>query len=146
MTGIGHLIVAGVLSYHFSLNPVFALLGAVLPDKDLVWGWGKRKKRTLLNSHRGITHHFFIVPLLFTLYYLYPYPELLAFAVGYTSHLVMDAMTPLGIPYRLSYYPRFSIPVYKTGSWREWVIVGIVLISAVAGNKELKNLVLSFLP
>ncbi len=139
MTKTGHLIIAGLVSYHLSLNPIPALFGAVLPDKDVIWGWN-RKKKTLWNAHRGFTHHLFLIPLLFALYYfLYPEPLFLSFVVGYTSHLVMDAMTPLGLPYRLSYYPRFSLNIYKTGSWKEWVIVGCVASFVVLGDSDLKE-------
>ncbi len=127
MTTAGHLIVAGLLSYHFSLNPFPAFIGAVLPDKDLLWAKREKEGRTLWNAHRGITHHPLLVAFLFSFYVLYPDPLLLSFLAGYVSHLVMDSMTPLGLPYKSSYYPRFSLNIYRTGSVEEFfLIAGII--------------------
>ncbi len=55
MTKAGHVAVGLSLALLLKLEPVSTLLGAILPDKDLIWGWGRKGKRTLWNAHRGFT-------------------------------------------------------------------------------------------
>ena len=149
MTKAGHVAVGLSLVLLLKLEPVSTLLGAVLPDKDLVWGRGRKGKRTLWNAHRGFTHHACLIPILAImglaspLYLDFPFSYLfLSFCTGYASHLVADALTPLGIPYTSSYYPRLSFPVFKTGSLLEGVVVALLLTFAVlTGWKEFDELV-----
>ncbi len=144
MTAGTHLL-AGVVTA-LSLNlPIFpALLGSIAPDIDLKKGLPFRQNRTLFNSHRGITHHIFIP---FTLFILslflkdFVNPVLgiyaLSFSIGYASHLLLDALNPLGIPYTFRYYPRFSLKLMKSGRLGElFVILTLValLFYEVKGN------------
>jgi len=137
MTAGTHVIGAVVLAAALKLPIAPAVIGALLPDIDLKKGLPKfRQERTLLNSHRGITHHVLIVPVLFLISVavkdflnqtlgLY----LLSFTVGYASHLLLDALTPLGIPYKHKYYPRLSLKLFKTGKVGEvFVILALVAL------------------
>jgi len=147
MTTISHLILGYISASVLSLDPVPALAGSVLPDKDLVWGLRRAGERTLFNSHRGVTHHPVIPVIMFLIYLLYfPNDLFLSFTVGYTSHLVADSLTPLGIPYRWGYYPRLSFKLFKTGSSLEVVVmvavVGVWLyFFQPSGIKLLSNLI-----
>jgi inner membrane protein len=137
MTAGTHIIGAIVLASALKLPVLPAVVGALIPDVDLKKGLPKfRQDRTLFNSHRGITHHILIVPALllisiavkdFINHQLGVY--LLSFTCGYASHLLLDALTPLGIPYKTGYYPRLSLKLFKTGKLGEvFVILALVVI------------------
>jgi len=129
MTKAGHVVVGFSVALLLELDPVFAVLGAILPDKDLMWE-KPVGKRTLWNAHRGFTHHVYLIPALlltaalgiFTLEFPYSY-ILASFCAGYVSHILADAFTPLGVPYTLRYYPRFSLFLFRTGSLVEWMLI-----------------------
>ncbi len=155
MTLAGHAVIGLGFGFLFGVNPVISGIAALIPDVDVFWGWRKLKgrDRTLLNSHRGFTHHVLLVPVLFTLAFLllvvagtFIGNVALSFAVGYASHIFMDSLTPLGIPYKKSYYPRFSLRIYKTGSTAELVIVTIalVMIYVFTGDRIKSILIPSF--
>ncbi|WP_456455377.1 metal-dependent hydrolase [Thermovibrio sp.] len=153
MTAGTHVIGAIVFASFLNLPLLPSVIGSLLPDIDLKKGLPKfRQNRTLFNSHRGITHHLFILPFLLILsVYVKDYFNeslgryLLSFTVGYASHLFLDALTPLGIPYKLSYYPRLSLKLFKTGKFGE-VFVILVLIALLILEVKLGYLTLdSFL-
>lgn len=133
MTKEGHLITGLGLSLLAGYDPIVGTFGAIFPDYDLIIAklfgtWKTNKKRRLLTAHRGITHHFLLIPILvFVCIALKDEgkPEFLfsSFAFGYTVHLFGDLLTPLGLPYRFSYYPRLSYPVFTTGSWKEYAFL-----------------------
>lgn len=127
MTKHGHLLTGLSLAVFSGSAPSFVLLGSLFPDVDVLWGMN-RKKRTLLNAHRGITHHLLLFPLLIFLFFYSPYEFLKAFSLGYAGHLFFDSLTPLGLPYRASYYPRFSFSLFKTGSFLEYLILILIVL------------------
>ena len=129
-----HLLAAVVLSISFHLPVIPAMVGAALPDIDLKKGLPFRQNRTLFNAHRGITHHLLWAPLLLILsLYVKDFLNyrvgvwLLSFSLGYASHLFLDALTPLGVPYREKYYPRFSFKLFRTGKLGEIFVILILL-------------------
>ncbi len=132
MTAITHLTTAIALSLTVGTNPFITSIASIFPDIDKRLGLPPRKSRNLINSHRGITHHP-IFPVLFWIAFFKTGSEvLLSVAVGYSLHLALDSLTPLGIPYTLSYYPRISLKLIKTGSlWEVIVILFFVLLMAV---------------
>lgn len=137
MTAGTHILAGIVLASYLKLPVVPAALGSILPDIDLKKGLPFPPKRTLFNAHRGITHHPAIVLTLFFLSIsakdLYSKSlgiYLLSFTVGYASHLLLDLLTPLGIPYKLKYYPRLSFKLFKTGKLGE-VFVILLLLTAL---------------
>jgi len=140
-------ILAGILMAAFLKLPVLpAAVGSVVPDIDLSKGLPPPYKRNLFNSHRGITHHP-IVPafLLLGVFFLRKNgfielsTYLLSFTVGYISHLILDALNPLGIPYKFSYYPRFSLKWMKSGRIGE-IFVILLLISLLVAIVDISNL------
>jgi inner membrane protein len=148
MTAGTHILAAVVLASALKLPLLPAVIGAIVPDLDLKKGLPFPPKRNLLNSHRGITHHLALVPVLllvsitvkdFLSFSIGIY--LLSFSVGYGSHLLLDALTPLGIPYKLKYYPRLSLKLFKTGTLGE---VFVILVMVMLLILEVKKGLLSF--
>jgi len=116
MTAGTHVLAAILVAAVFNLPAIPAIVGSVLPDLDLKKGLPFPSKRTLFNSHRGITHHVAIPALMFLIAIwakdfvnsqLSIY--LLSFSAGYASHLLLDSLNPLGIPYTHRYYPYFPL-------------------------------------
>jgi inner membrane protein len=146
MKGYTHLLGGLVFSYLLGV-PNYAVpaavIGSTFPDIDLKFSSlipSKGKKKTLLNTHRGITHHPMLVLLLFLIWaslvkflpqYKFYWDFLYGFWVGYLSHLVLDMLTPLGIPIGTSYYPRLSLKLMKTGGIGEKFFALILGISFI---------------
>ena len=144
MKGYTHLLGGLVFSYLLGV-PNYAIpaavIGSTFPDIDLKFSSlvpQKGKKKTLFNTHRGITHHPMVVLVLFLLWvtlekfypqYKFYWDFLYGFWVGYLSHLVLDILTPLGIPVGTSYYPRLSLKLMKTGGVGEKIFFLLLGIS-----------------
>jgi len=135
MTKGTHLLAGSLISAYFH-GPVFpALIGSVFPDIDLVKGFPKR--RNLFNSHRGITHHPMVVVFLLAVAVLFKpylgnfYKDFLSFIFGYLSHLILDALNPLGIPISFGYYPRFSVRMVRSGGLGEILVFYFILVAFV---------------
>jgi inner membrane protein len=80
-------------------------------------------------GHRGALHSILVPICLFFLFKFLGYQEVgIAVLLGYTSHLVMDALTPAGIKlfYPLQYKIRGPI---KTGSWAEKLLAILLTIT-----------------
>ncbi|PIZ51474.1 hypothetical protein COY27_03725 [Candidatus Woesearchaeota archaeon CG_4_10_14_0_2_um_filter_33_13] len=114
---------------------LFVLLGSVLPDIDD--GKSKIKKASgiigsvisFLFKHRGILHSLIFALVLFVLLSLWDIYYAWALLIGYTSHLVGDVITPMGIQL---FYPfsRWKIrgPI-RVGKFGEWIILfGLVVL------------------
>jgi inner membrane protein len=134
MTFGSHILAGVVFASFFNLPVLPSVLGSILPDVDLKKGLPFPNQRTLFNSHRGITHHILIpIVLLFVSITVKDFLNkslglnLLSFTVGYFSHLFLDALTPLGIPYSTKYYPRFSFKLFKTGKIGELFVILILI-------------------
>lgn len=154
MLGSTHILGGLVFGFLFDVPGYampFAVIGSVFPDIDLTFSRlipEKGKKKTLLSTHRGFTHHPLAVLALFFLWlylektfpqYHFYWQFLYGFWVGYLSHLVLDMLTPLGIPVGLSYYPRLKIGIMSTGGTGEkffrfllaFAFIGIVYLKSV---------------
>ena len=123
MTKRSHLMIGVGCSLLFGVNVIPCVIGALLPDIDIIWG--KYFKGNFWLSHRGITHHFSIPLALLVLSLVYSDFSFIfiSLSLGYFSHLFADALTPTGIPFFFSYYPRFSLKIVKTGSLLEFLLV-----------------------
>jgi inner membrane protein len=116
--------------WHFLLNQKLGNLvlacavGSIAPDFDLFWSNRnlKFKERTLLNSHRGITHHAFLGIFFFLSAFLVSSLVFKAFAIGYFLHLFADMFSGLGIPYG-SYRKRLGFNFYRTGTISEFLVL-----------------------
>jgi membrane-bound metal-dependent hydrolase YbcI (DUF457 family) len=116
------LLLNGIFSFPL-LYAVLAVAGALVPDIDLF----------SMVLHRKLLHNLWVLAaIVFTGMYftLIDKNMAIAFSIGFISHLIADAMTPMGIkPLWPLGLPHIKGPV-KTGSLAEWVIV-IILLFAV---------------
>jgi len=103
--------------------------GSVFPDVDVLWNDFK-SYQTKWYSHRGFTHSLLIPTFLLTVSLLLlvlkvPHSSLLlSFGLGVLFHDLLDAMSPTGIPLKLSYYPRFRLwTVYRNRTVSEGIVV-----------------------
>ena len=114
---------------------LLVILGSVLPDIDD--GNSKIKKASgvlgsiisFLFKHRGIFHSLIFVLVMFIIVSFLNNYYAWAITIGYLSHLVGDAITPMGIKwfYPLSHW-HLKGPI-KVGSIGEWVILfGLVIL------------------
>jgi len=152
LTKASHVIVGSLTAVGLGYDPVLAILGSIAPDFDVflakVFGtWKGNKRRRLFTAHRGFSHHAVLIPL--TLIFSFSGKFMGAFFLGYFLHLICDLLTPLGLPYKFSYYPRISLKLFKTGSLEEFAVVGfyglfLVFFSYFSENgKEVVYLYLS---
>ncbi|MCX7870567.1 MAG: metal-dependent hydrolase [bacterium] len=123
MTKKSHILVGFCFGLIFNVNPILSIIGALIPDLDIIWG--KYFKNNFWLSHRGFTHHFIIPLILLILSIVYKNLSfiLLPISVGYFSHLLADLLTINGVPLFFSYYPRISFKLLKTGSVFEYFLV-----------------------
>ena len=161
MTRITHIIAGltvtaayiGVSGSHAPINTVPLLLtgmvGGVLPDIDLVLG-DSRKKNTIW-KHRGIAHTLlFLAVCIFGIIYLkgrYIHydinlkPEITVFTLAFLSHLFLDSLTMVGIPFL---YPitkkEFCLHLFRVGTIQEYGLVTLPLLAVLI------VLVLNFVP
>ena len=116
---------------------VFVLLGSVLPDIDD--GHSKIKKASgvigsivsFMFKHRGIFHSLVMVIILFIVMSFWNSYYAWGLCVGYLSHLISDALTPMGIKFL---YPFSSFKLrgpIKVGGIGEWVVLfGLIILVA----------------
>lgn len=112
-----------------------AVLGSLLPDIDHPRSWlGQRLKPVsrlcaALLGHRGVTHSALAVFGCLWLLARHDVPERFAapLVVGYLSHLAADLLTPAGL--RLAWPMRgtWSLPLCRTGSPFEPLLVAVIL-------------------
>ncbi len=119
------------------------LLGSILPDIDEShsklnqWGGILGKIVAFFSRHRGMFHSLlFAVGLSAILSYVWSWYYGLALFVGYVSHLIGDALTPMGVQV-FEPFLKFRIkgPI-KTGSWMEWAVKILLVILII---KEILN-------
>ncbi len=124
----------------FELNTLcLAVAGALLPDLDHPGSWVGRRARPLSTvlaatlGHRGVTHSALAVVaiVLLLVHFGQHRAAVSALAVGYLSHLAADMLTPRGL--RLAWPLRCSwgVPLCRTGSPAEPLIVMVVAFGAL---------------
>ena len=141
MTTYTHILGGVLASFAMHLPILPGIVGAVVHDADRFLGLPAPSKRHLLTTHRGFTHHILVpaVLLFLAICLKAPWQEyMLAFTAGYASHIVLDALTPLGVPYSFGYYPRLSLKLFKTGGKGEiFVILSLIaLLLLLAGGRK----------
>ena len=129
--------VGAALALHLPLEGgVAACLGAILPDKldQAIAKRSRNPQRTFNQIHRGTTHWFgwWVAILLVACSHLVPphwQPALLGIGLGGISHVVLDMLTPSGIPlHPFSRKNKLSFKVCSTGSVGEYVFLGVMLV------------------
>jgi inner membrane protein len=112
-----------------------AACGALLPDLDHPRSWAGRRLRPVsvplsaLLGHRGFTHSALALALCAVALRLHGIGRgaALPLAIGYASHLLADAVTPAGLPLFWPLRRRFALPLCRTGSVREVLLVAGLL-------------------
>lgn len=128
---------APMLHFH-PLDPTYLVLvvgGSLLPDIDHPKSWVGRRTRPISTaiastfSHRGITHSAIAVVGLTTLLLHAGYHRgcVSALIIGYLSHLAADMLTPRGLRLAWPLRGTWGIPVCRTDSDMESVIVSVML-------------------
>lgn len=120
MNTITHAILALALSEAFMLNPLVTTISAILPDIDSLIGI----------THRTITHS--LLFMLITSLIIYKIKGIrltYAFIIGFSSHLITDSITPMGIPL---FYPLETYYSFNLVNWDDLITnLGIILASAL---------------
>ncbi len=133
---------------HLGLAPLdpaglgLAAAGALLPDIDHPRSWAGLRLRPLSRplaaaaGHRGVTHSLLAVATCaLGLRFQHVGPGIVdPLVIGALSHLAADLFTPAGLPLAWPLRRRFAIPLCRTGSPMEPLIVGAVALwTAVSG-------------
>jgi len=113
------------------ISLVLAIGGALLPDIDHPHSWVGRRVRLIsyplaaLIGHRGFTHSILAVVACSALLRWRGSGRAVVdpVVVGYLSHLAADLLTPSGLRLAWPLRRRFAIPLCKTGSPGELVLV-----------------------
>ncbi len=134
------LFVGLVLLNFFEINYlflIFILVGSLLPDIDSVESYLGRKARIIsgpiefLFGHRGLLHTIYPVLSLFILYLIFRINLILALAIGYLLHLILDAITKEGVTFFTIPF-RFKIKGFiKTGGIFEKILFYVLIIASL---------------
>jgi inner membrane protein len=108
--------------------------GSLLPDIDHPKSWVGRRTRPVSTAiaailgHRGITHSGIAVVglTLLLLHAGYRRGGVYALAIGYLSHLAADMLTPQGLRLAWPLRGTWSLPLCRTDSSMESVVVTVV--------------------
>ena len=115
-----------------------AVLGALLPDIDHPKSWVGRRLRPLSHAvaavfgHRGVTHSLVAVAGcgLLLLNEGVPRQVVAPLVVGYLSHLLGDLLTPGGLRLAWPFRGTWALPLCRTGSVLEPLVVAVVIALA----------------
>jgi inner membrane protein len=139
IVGLATWIAAAPMLHLSSLDPIclgLVVAGSLLPDIDHPKSWVGRRTRpisTVIASalgHRGITHSAIaVIGLTMLLIHAgYWRGGVLALAVGYLSHLAADMLTPQGLRLAWPLPGTWGVPLCRTGSGMESVIVLVLVV------------------
>jgi inner membrane protein len=135
------------------LDPLVLMLavgGALLPDIDHPQSWAGRRVKIVsrplaaLVGHRGATHSLLAIAagVLALRWHGVSRAILQPVSVGYLSHLAADLLTPAGLRLAWPLSRRTAIPICRTGSPAEPLIVAGLLIwigAAIMGLPSVLN-------
>jgi inner membrane protein len=138
VVGLAAWIAAAPLLHLSSFDPAYLALavgGSLLPDVDHPNSWIGRRSRPISTAiaailgHRGLTHSAVAVVGLVALllHSGYRQAEVSALAVGYLSHLAADMLTPRGLRLAWPLQKTWGLPLCRTGSPMEGVIVALLV-------------------
>ena len=117
-----------------------AALGGLLPDVDHPKSWVGKRLRPVSDlvagvfGHRGITHSLLAVVGCWWLLRHHAVPAEFAapVVVGYLSHLAGDLLTPGGLRLSWPFKGTWALPVCRTGSAFEPLVVALLIAAALA--------------
>lgn len=145
MTGKTHIaggLLVGVLAtqvmdIHIGYS-IISGLGALLPDIDEPHSTIGRKIPgsflfKILFGHRGFFHSLLAAGLFYlALMFVTNHTVALLLVAGYISHLLLDALTPSGVPFLYPIKKSFSLGLIKTGGIKEYAFLFAMVIILVA--------------
>jgi inner membrane protein len=142
VVGLAAWVAAAPLLHVSAIDPVYlglAVIGSLLPDVDHPKSWVGRRTRPVSTAlaaalgHRGVTHSAIaVVGLALLLVYAgYRRGVVSALAVGYLSHLAADMLTPQGLRLAWPLRGTWGLPLCRTGSAAEPVIVVALLCGTI---------------
>jgi inner membrane protein len=142
IVGLAAWIAAAPLLHLSPVDPIYlslAVTGSLLPDVDHPQSWVGRRTRPVSTAiaavlgHRGVTHSAIaLVGLVVLLLHTGNRSGgVSALAVGYLSHLAADMLTPRGLRLAWPLRKTWRLPLCRTGSPMESVIV-FVLVCGIA--------------
>ncbi len=134
VVGLATWIAAAPLLHLSPVDPLYlgaAVAGALLPDIDHPQSWVGRRSRPISTAiaatlgHRGVTHSAFAV---FALVAVLSHAGggrglVSALVAGYLSHLAADMLTPRGLRLAWPLRRTWGVPLCRTGSPAEPLIV-----------------------
>lgn len=130
MQDVTHLLFALALAYVLDLPVVYAMIGGLLPDVDLlIAAW-------LPITHRGIMHTPLFMGFSAASLYLASNRRAVAAAlgIGMLSHLYLDSLTPLGIKWL---YPvvadRFTLDIVRAANPAANIAMSAFFIAVMVG-------------
>lgn len=103
-------------------------VSALLPDIDIPTSKVGRASpiiSTIINiafGHRGLFHSLLAAGFIFLLILKFFPAYSLYCLIGYLSHLLLDCLTPAGVPLLWPISYRFRVPIIKTGSVMELIL------------------------
>lgn len=112
-----------------------AVFGALLPDIDHPKSWVGKRVRPVSNlfgavfGHRGVTHSLLAVVgcAVLLLRQDVPLAIIAPLVVGYLSHLAADLLTPAGLRLAWPLRGTYALPLCRTGSPFEPLVVALML-------------------
>jgi inner membrane protein len=142
VVGVATWIAAAPLLHLPALDPVYcglAVAGSLLPDVDHPQSWIGRRSRPVSTAiaatlgHRGVTHSAVaVIGLVVLLWHAGHWRGgVSAITVGYLSHLAADMLTPQGLRLAWPLRRNWGLPLCRTGSPMEGVIV-LALVCGLA--------------
>lgn len=120
-----------------------SLAGAIFPDlldqkgSSLVSTSRKARQKVFNRVHRGASHWFGWYAALFVFISAWPLPVFArdcaaGFALGALSHVILDMLTPQGIPLTpFSRKGKLAAPICVTGHWSEYAFLMLMISGAV---------------
>ncbi|MDB5372820.1 MAG: metal-dependent hydrolase [Belnapia sp.] len=117
-----------------------AVLGGLLPDVDHPKSWVGKRLRPVSDvvagvfGHRGITHSLLAVVACWWVLRHQAVPAAVAapVVVGYLSHLFGDLLTPGGLRLSWPFKGTWALPICRTGSAFEPLVVALLVAAAWA--------------
>lgn len=119
----GYSVVAGVSALFPDIDQPTSKIGQRIPGSFLI---------KLIFGHRNFWHSLLAALLLFLAFSSF-LPQHFAVLVlaGYLSHLLLDMLTPAGVPLFYPFTKRFSIPLTKTGGLIEYLFLGVMFAMSI---------------
>ena len=130
---------AGMLITTEPVAVIVSGVSALLPDIDIPTskvGRASPVVSTIINiafGHRGLFHSLLAAGLIYRLDLKFFPAYSIYCLVGYLSHLLLDCLTPSGVPLLWPIPLRFRIPVIKTGSVSEMILFVCIVAFLVKG-------------